>query len=86
MSDWKPGDTERRQMNQVDHDLLITIANDCKHMKAWTESHTKEDNDRHESNLIKFEKINDNDKWQNKILYGMIGVFIFVEFFVKVIK
>lgn len=74
--DW---DGKERRVNLDDHDLLIRIANDCEHMKEWTETHTKSDDTR-------FKTLNDNDKWQNKILYGFLGVFIFVEFIARLIK
>jgi len=71
---------ERRKMNQEDHDLLLTIANDCKHMKEWCETHTKEDDQRHRDNLERFSQIEKNEKWQNKILYGALGIISFITF------
>lgn len=55
---WKG--SERREMNQTDHDLLITISNDMKHMVEWTKSHTDLDDSRHKENLKKFDKIDFN--------------------------
>jgi len=79
-------DGKERRMTTNDHDLLINIANDCKHMKEWTVKHTFDDDIRHKDNLEKFDKINENDKWQNKIIYGAIGAVLLIEFASKFIK
>lgn len=73
-------------MNQEDHDLLINIANDCKHMKEWTSTHTRDDDKKHEDNIERFEKIEDIAKWQNKILYGALGIISFITFMSHFIK
>lgn len=66
--------------------MLARIDVNVTHMKEWTVQHKFEDDKRHDDNLIKFDKIDANDRWQNKILYGMVGVFVFIEFVVKLIK
>lgn len=44
-------------MKDEDHDILLTVANDVKWVRNWTEAHTKQDDDRHKDNLQKFDKI-----------------------------
>lgn len=73
-------------MNQEDHDTILTVASDVRHIVEWTKVHTKDDDNRHEDNLKKFEKIDANQNLNNRIVYGLIGVFVFLEFASKFIK
>ena len=70
---------ERRKMSQLDHDLLQQISNDTKHIVSWSEKHEKIDDER-------FRIQNSKTEFQQKIIYGMLGVFIFIEFVFKVLK
>lgn len=76
---WQPGDPERRKMNQEDHDLLIEIRSDTKHMKEWTIAHESNDNQRHIDNLTKFDKIDNKVLWLQRLAWGIIGIVFFVE-------
>ena len=73
-------------MTQDDGDLLqrmavkqAEIANDVKHMVKWSETHDKQDDNR-------FEKLEKNQLWQNKILYGGLGIIAFLGFMAKFVK
>lgn len=73
---------ERRTMNQdqINRDRLLSeVHSDVKHILKWSEDHTKEDAER-------FDSIDKRIKWAEKILYGALGVFLFVEFLVKFSK
>lgn len=79
-------DGKDRRMSDNNDDLLqrmavkqAEIANDVKHMVKWSESHTVED-------IKRFEKIEKDMVWHNKILYGGIGVITFLGFVAKFIK
>lgn len=63
---------------QDDHDLLIEIRGDTKHIKAWTETHEKSDNER-------FNEIKADVEFHKKVIYGCLGVFIFIQFISKFI-
>jgi len=73
-------------MNTEERDWLLEMKSDMRHMLEWAKTHTQNEDKRHEDNLKKFEDIRKNEVWQNKILYGLIGVFIFVEFAIKLFK
>ncbi len=55
------------------------IANDVKHMVKWSEEHDNDDTTR-------FDKMEKNLAWQNKILYGGLGIIGFIGFIAKFVK
>ena len=66
--------------DQVERDRLLTeVHADVKHIVDWSKKHDLNDDAR-------FKKITDEVDWIRRIIYGCVGVFIFVEFMVKVIK
>lgn len=84
MNEW-PDCGERRKMN-LDHDTLIEIKSDVKAIRSTLNDqkealviHTLEDNKT-------FDRIRLAQEFTNKIIYGCIGVFLFVEIILKVLK
>ena len=71
--------TERRQMNQNDHDLIIQIASDTKHMREWSITHEKKDDDRYA------EQQNQN-KAYNRVIWLGGGILIAIQALFKFIK
>ena len=66
-------------MNEGDHDLLQQISNDVKHIAKWVEKHDLDDTNR-------FDKVEKEMEFGKRILYGGIGIIVFVEFMFKFIK
>lgn len=66
-------------MSMQDHDLLQQIANDVKHIVDWSEKHELTDEKR-------FAKVDSSLEFGKKILYGGIGIIVFLEFMFKAIK
>lgn len=73
------GRTERRAMNIEDHDLLLEIKGDTKHLVDTMNSHILDDK-------VNFKKITDEQSWHSKILYSGLGIVLFIEFIAKVLK
>ena len=70
---------ERRKMNTDDHDLLIKIdANLSNHFEVM-ETHMLDDK-------VAFKKINEDMEWVKKVLYGGVGIIIFIELLAKVVN
>ena len=70
---------ERRKMSTEDHDLLIKIdANLTNHFETLN-SHLVDDK-------TSFKKITDDMDWVKRVLYGCVGVVVFIELFSKVVK
>lgn len=67
---------ERRKNN---NDLIIEIHTDLRHMVKNFDNHVKEDSE-------KFNNINGKIDFQQKIIYGMMGALVIVEFILKVMK
>jgi len=66
-------------VNQEDHDLLTKIdANLSNHMEL-VKAHVIDDK-------VRFEKLDADLGWVRKILYGCVGIVLFIEFMVKVAK
>ena len=63
-------------MNQEDHDLIIEINADVKHIKKWTESHQKQDDERH----VEQQKQN---KSYNRIIWLGGGILLAFEILFK---
>lgn len=61
---------ERRNVNR-DHDILIEIKTDVKHIVEWSKTHDKNDNDR-------FLKLDKDNAWRDKIIYGGLGIVGFI--------
>ncbi len=70
---------ERRNGDGEDHDLLINIASDVKHMVNWSRDHNILDEARYLENKKEIDFL-------RKIAYGGIGVFVVLEFLAKFIK
>ena len=69
-------------MNQddINRDRLLTeVHSDVRHMVEWAEKHDKLDD-------IRFTRIEKDQAWQNKILYGCVGVVVFIELFAKLFR
>ena len=77
---------ERRKMNTEERDMLIEVKNDMKHLVAWTHEHSELDDQRHRDSLMKFDKIDKDITWSNKILYGALGIIAFITFITNFIK
>lgn len=72
-------DTEHR-------DLLIRIDANVSNLVSNFEKHLVDDDRRHQENLTKFDKLKVSQEFSSKIIYGIVGAFIFLEFLVKVFK
>lgn len=79
-------DGKDRRMSDNNNDILqrmavkqAEIANDVKHMVKWSESHDITDTNR-------FNKMEKDIVWQNKIIYGAFGIIAFLGFITKFIK
>ena len=68
-----------RRSNGQDHDILIEIKGDLKNLIANMNKHVEEDKKA-------FDKQDKRNDFTDKILYGGIGIILFVEFVFKVIK
>ena len=77
MSEW-PDCGERRKMNQEDHDLLLNIANDTRHMREWTKTHESHDDER-------FKRQGEKIDFLTKSIYLGIGGLIVAEFVLKAV-
>lgn len=63
-----------------DHDVLITIASDMRHMVEWTKSHERDDEIKHSANNKRLDAISRAVGFQSKIIYGALGIIAFVKF------
>ena len=77
MPEWEGID--RRKTISLDHDVLIEIKNDLKHVVSWIEAHEKKDD-------VRFTKIDKDIDFQKRITYAVLGIIFFVEFMFKFIK
>lgn len=68
--------TERRQMNQLDHDLLIEIKNDTRHLVDTMIVHVAEDK-------AVFKSINDKIGWLQKGAFMVLGALVLLKLFIK---
>lgn len=67
------GKTERRQMGQEDHDLLTRIdANLSNHIDNMN-NHVTDDSEH-------FNKLDKDVAWIIKVMYGGVGVYVFIQF------
>lgn len=60
-------------------DKIIETHTDVKHLVQWAKEHTIEDNAR-------FKVVHEKIALGEKIIYGAMGVFIFIEIIIKFIK
>ena len=65
---------ERRKVNQEDHDILINISSDVKHIIEWNKGHQTQDDDRHKENIFRITAL-ERSKWQ---IIGGVSVMGFV--------
>lgn len=72
-------DGENRRKEKDNNDLLIEIHSDLRNFLKNFENHLREDREN-------FAEINKKLDFQQKIVYGGMGILLFVEFIVKVIK
>lgn len=79
MNDWDGFERRKTYMNDKDHDLLIKIG-------VSFEAHIS----KFEDSLIlikeNLDKYNKKVDFQQRIIYGIIGVFVFLNFISKFIK
>lgn len=66
--------------------MLARMDENLNHLVEWTKNHKVEDDEKHRDNLGKFKSINDTLGFQNKIIYGALGIIAFIEFVSKVVK
>lgn len=66
-------------MTQEDHDLLIEIKSDVKHIREWTGVHDDKDDRR-------FAKVEKDLDFHRKIVYGGMGIVVFIEFIMKFVN
>lgn len=79
MNDKWEGIERRKVTTNAGHDLLTRIdANLSNHIKL-VETHIEDDK-------IEFGKINNKLEWQQKLIYGGVGIVAFVEFMTRVSK
>ncbi len=74
-------DGVERRMNQrnEDHDNIIEIKNDVKHLCKHVSDHVKDDK-------TAFTKIEKDINWIQKIVYGGLGIVAFIELAAKFVK
>ena len=81
MKEWD-GKTERRKVSDESRDLLVLVtridANLSNHIETVAK-HVVDDETR-------FSKLDKDSDFQKKILYGGLGIILFVEFVLKLIK
>lgn len=70
---------ERRKDVIVDHDLLIKIDTNLMHLIDSYANHVQDDKK-------SFDKIDKRMDIAEKLLYGCVGIFVFVQLIIKVIK
>jgi hypothetical protein len=73
---------ERRLMNQdqINRDRLLSeVHSDIKHLLKWADEHTKDDEKR-------FKEVDTRMKMAEKVIYGALGIFLFVQFVVNFVK
>ena len=74
MDEWDGID--RRKMNQLDHDLLIEIKNDTRHLVTSMEAHILEDRGM-------FKAINDKIGWLQKGAFMVLGALAILKLLFK---
>jgi len=67
---------ERRAMNTEDHDVMIEIRNDIKHLVSNVVGHVEDDK-------AAFKKINESITWLQKITYIGMGGILLLRFLIK---
>lgn len=80
MSEWEG--QERRGMNQDQRErdrLLTETHSNVSHLLKSFDGHVNEDRE-------SFDGIRKDMEFQKKVIYGCVGVFVFLEFVVKFIK
>lgn len=66
--------------DQVNRDRLLSeVHADIKHLLKWADEHTKDDENR-------FKEVDGRMKVAEKIIYGSLGIFLFIEFVVNFVK
>lgn len=74
MTDWNG--KERREMTSEDHDLLIGISGDVKHIVSKMNEHIIEDK-------VSFAKIRNEIGWLQKIIFMGLGAIAFLKWVIK---
>lgn len=69
--------------SREDHDLIIEINADVKHILEWNKSHSLDDEIKHQENLKKFDKINKTQEFHQRIIWGGLGGLAVLEFLLK---
>jgi len=70
---------EQQELNRQRDQMRGEMYADIKHMVRWTEEHDKKDD-------VRFSDVGKEFDFVKKFIYGGVGIFIFVEFVVKLIK
>ena len=71
--------TERRKVDREDHDMLIEIHQDVKHLVENFKSHVVNDE-------RQFKEANSRLKWIEKIVWGCVGGFTLLQLILKFAK
>lgn len=74
-------DIERRreEVYQKRDIILAEIHTDVKHLLEWSKQHTQDDKE-------KFDKLDKDNQWRDKVIYGGLGIVGFVVFISHFIK
>lgn len=67
-------------------DKIIETHNDVKHLVKNFDQHIDEDEQKHRDNILKFDAINKTLGFQQKIIYGALGIVAFLEFISKFVR
>lgn len=71
--------SEQEELYRKRDEMRGEMYADIKHMVKWTETHDQKDDER-------FEKIDKKLAIVDKLIYGGVGVIVFVEFVMKLTK
>lgn len=70
---------ERRKVDREDHDLLIEIGQDIKHLVENFKSHVISDDKQ-------FKETNSRLRWLEKVVWGCVGAFVLIQLVFKLVK
>ena len=59
--------------------ILSAVHTNTEHIMKWMEKHDEEDR-------VRFGSIESRIKWAEKVLYGAVGIFLFIELAIKMFK
>ena len=79
MTSWDGKERRQSMFDREFYDKMMEVHSDVKHLVEHVAAHIKEDK-------ASFAKIEKDQVWTNKIIYGGLGIVAFIEFVSNFIK